>query len=77
MRWGVLKAVFAVTLNGKNNFGPSRRPASAYLSRILRGLEQKLKRGAPIGIQAMGKRYSYLRRSWGRFFILWLADFTL
>jgi hypothetical protein len=60
----------------QNNFGPSRRPASAYLSRILRGLEQKLKRGAPIGIQAMGKRYSYLRRSWGRFFILWLADFT-
>jgi hypothetical protein len=76
MKWGVLKAVFADTLNGKITLAQADSGIGVS-SRILRGLEQKLKRGAPIGIQAMGKRYSYLRRSWGRFFILWLADFTL
>ena len=49
-----LTAVFADTLNGKITL-PKTAPDVGVPSRILSGLEQKLKRGVPIGIQAMGK----------------------
>jgi hypothetical protein len=49
-----LTAVFADTLNGKITL-PKPTPGIDAPSRILNGLEQKLKRGVPIGIQAMGK----------------------
>jgi hypothetical protein len=49
-----LTAVFADTLNGKITL-PKPAPGIGVPSQILSGLEQKLKRGVPIGIQAMGK----------------------
>ncbi len=48
-----LTAVFADTLNGKITL-PKPASGVGVPSRILNGLEQKLKRGLPIGIQAMG-----------------------
>lgn len=49
-----LTAVFADTLNGKITL-PKPASGSGDASRILNGLEQKLKRGLPVGIQAMGR----------------------
>ena len=49
-----LTAVFADTLNGKITL-PKPASGSGAPSRILSGLEQKLKRGVPIGIQSMGR----------------------
>jgi len=46
-----LTAVFADTLNGKIKLPKS---ASGVPSRLLNGMEQKLRRGLPIGIQATG-----------------------
>lgn len=48
-----LTAVFADTLNGKITL-PKPTTGIGAPSRILDGLEQKLKRGLPIGIQAKG-----------------------
>jgi hypothetical protein len=48
-----LTSVFADTLNGKIILP---KPKSGIgVPRILNGLEQKLRRGLPIGIQAMGR----------------------
>jgi hypothetical protein len=49
-----LTAVFADTLNGKITL-PKPAPGIGVPSRILTGLEQKLKRGLPVGIEAMGR----------------------
>ncbi len=46
-----LTSVFAETLNGKITLP---KPQSGVPSRTVNGLEHKLKRGLPIGIQAKG-----------------------
>jgi hypothetical protein len=48
-----LTAVFADTLNGKITL-PKPSSGIGVPSRILNGVEQKLRRGLPIGIEAMG-----------------------
>jgi hypothetical protein len=48
-----LTAVFADTLNGKITL-PKPASGIGVPSRILNGLEQKLRRGLPIGIEAQG-----------------------
>ena len=48
-----LTAVFADTLNGKIIL-PKPKSGMGIPTRILNGLEQKLRQGLPIGIQAMG-----------------------
>ena len=48
-----LTAVFADTLNGKITL-PKPTSGIGVPSRILNGVEQKLRRGLPVGIQAMG-----------------------
>jgi hypothetical protein len=48
-----LTAVFAETLNGKISL-PKPMSGVGVPSRILNGLEQKLRQGLPIGIQAKG-----------------------
>ena len=48
-----LTAVFADTLNGKITL-PKPTSGIVVPSRILNGVEQKLRRGLPVGIQAMG-----------------------
>ena len=49
-----LTSVFADTLKGKIIL-PKPNSGVGVPSRILNGLEQKLRQGLPIGIQAMGK----------------------
>jgi hypothetical protein len=48
-----LTAVFADTLNGKIKL-PKSASGIGVPSRMLNGMEQKLRRGLPIGIQATG-----------------------
>ena len=48
-----LTAVFADTLNGKIKL-PTPTSGIGVPSRLLNGVEQKLRRGLPIGIQATG-----------------------